>query len=778
MAQSTVFETAYKSLLQGVSQQPAEARLPGQVSAQLNMQSDPVTNLRRRYGCRAVKALDVASSTESNIRAWYMDIAGALVHVIINTSTGVLRVYDSNWNIEGTLTDAYLSATESKSIRIAPVGNELFIANTEVLPVAQYSTLGQNPANIGFFYVTAGAFSKSYSVLINRAGTLPYTVTYTTPDGTGVGDAALSVPEYIADQLVQGITGNDGTIEVYRDGPYVFLRHSDALVVNSSTGKNYMIVSKASAVLDLGELPARLPPEGDGYNCRVGVGDVVYYYQYHHSTSEWLESRNYGGPSSIKDAPISLYWTGTAWALNTSDFDGRLAGDDTSNPAHEWIEYGITGLGTYQGRLVILSGPMASLSASNKPRKFFRTTVSTLLHSDPIEVGANAVSAAAYEWCLPFQKDLVLFSATNQAVLPSGNVGVTPQTATVVPTSAYATDIACEPVVVGRTVMYSKPRSADFFGVLELVPSSYTDSQYMSQDVTQHIPLYMPGRCRFCVSSSTASMAMFASTTDPYSLIVHEYFWDGDQKVQQAWHTWTMPYKIASAYFSVDRVVLLLVNAGNLLVCTVDPRQGSTNSSGDYTAYLDLQIPLTYSGNEITIPGMLITFDPNIGEKLSAVVGSGDDRGDLLGTEYNSGTGKLDTVASHESGDAVIGIPYRSSVVLTPPVLRDRNDSPVYTGKLVVTRYNVNTSDSTSYKIMLSTDSTNGDPLDLPTLYMDSADLQLGHALDAKRSTAVVPARIDARQAHLEIFTDGAGPLTIQSVEYLLRHHAMHRRGL
>lgn len=46
----STFESSYKSLLQGVSQQIPSERLPGQLTSQLNMLSDPVTGLRRRPG--------------------------------------------------------------------------------------------------------------------------------------------------------------------------------------------------------------------------------------------------------------------------------------------------------------------------------------------------------------------------------------------------------------------------------------------------------------------------------------------------------------------------------------------------------------------------------------------------------------------------------------------------------------------------------------------------------------------------------------------------------
>jgi len=766
-----LFETAYKSLLQGVSQQPPESRLPGQVTAQLNMQSDPMTNLRRRQGFEYVGVKTNNNATTDNIKAFFMDVAGAEIHVIVNTTDGRVSIYDIDWVEESgsPLQNNYLKATDPYNIRVAPVGNELFIANLEKTPSATNSNDGLNPKHTGFFYVLAGAFSKDYSVSINRVGKLPYTVTYTTPDGTGVGDAAKATPEYIADQIKQGIESTDAHLNgnVYIDGPYVYIENDDDIVVNSSTGKNYLIASKASAVLDVGELPARLPDEGDGYNCRVGAGDFIHYYRYVKSSGEWVEVGEYGGPTAITNCPISLYWTGSAWALNTSNFVGRFAGDETTNPTHEWVTYGLTGIGTYQGRFVILSGPMVSLSASNKPRNFYRSTVSSVVNSDPIEVGSNANSSAAYEWCLPFQKDLILFSNSHQAVLPSGNTGVTPATATVVPTSGFAVDTTSSPIIVGRTIMYSKPRSQSFFGIMEMVPSSYTDSQYTSLDVTPHLPRYFGGRCRFSVSSSTASVALFAPSGDKNTLIVHEYHWEGDEKVQQAWHQWTFPYEVAQAYFTLDVVTLLFVKDGKILIGTMDPRQGVLGVGGEYITHLDNQTTVSYSNNTIAVPADWLSFDADIKDNIIAVVGSGDSIGELIKTTYDSGN--LITDISHPDGDATIGIPFESSVVLTPPIMVDESENPIYTGKITALRFMINTTDSGAYKLNMSDGRSGNFGGPVPVLSFDSTDLELGTSLVSSRSTALLPARTDARTTRLELHTDTADQMNIQSVEYVLR---------
>lgn len=436
----STYEAAYKSMLQGVSQQLPEERLPGQLTSQVNMVSDPVTNLRRRPGVVFRKSWAWASADYEHSLGWFTDISGSRVNILLNTNTGNIRILDEQFNEEASLNGgAYLINADPTRIRASSVGNEFFLCNVDKQPVVQYGTTGTDPANSGFFYVVSGAFSKGYSVVIVHGGG-SITASYTTPPGTGPGDAALATPEYIAEQLYTKLVSSDPSLFVQRDGPYVFITRAGGISVNTSVGTGYMIASKSGVVRSTGDLPARLPSAANGFICRVGTGESPQYYRYNHLTTEWTEVGAWGSPTRITNVPISILWDGTAWALNTESFVGRHAGDDDSNELHEWMTHGITGMGTYQGRLVLMSGPLVSLSASNRPRHFFRTTVTSLLHSDPIEVGASMNSAAAYEWAIPFHKDLVLFSRAYQAVIPSGNTAVTPATATVVPTSAHETD--------------------------------------------------------------------------------------------------------------------------------------------------------------------------------------------------------------------------------------------------------------------------------------------------------------------------------------------------
>lgn len=773
----STYESAHKSLLQGVSQQLPEDRLPGQVTAQTNMMSDPVTNLRRRPGVLYRKAWEWASADASNILGWFTDIAGSRVHLLLNTVTGNLRVLNESYVQEASLDGGpYLVNSNAGRIRATAVGNEFFLCNLDVAPALGYTPSDADPSLAGFFYIAAGAFSKSYDVTIVHAGGAVY-ATFNTPPATDAGAAAYSTPEYIAEQL-RLLLATHTTITLTREGPYVYIQSVSlgSISINTVTGSQYMRASNGGFVPAAGDLPARLPSVANGFICRVGTGNNPQYFKYNNATTEWLETGAYNSPKSITGCPISLQWSGSAWVLNTTAFSGRFAGNDTSNGVHEFMTNGITGMGTFQGRLVLMSGPLVSLSASGKSRQFFRTTVTSVISSDPIEIGSGMNSSAAYEWAVPFQKDLLLFSRAYQALIPSGSQAVTPATATVVPTSAHEVDTTSSPIALGRTLMYCNPRSEEFFGVLEMVPSNYTDSQYVSQDSTPHLPKYMGGRCRFAVSSGVASVALFAPSGDVYSIVVHEYHWNGDTKAQQAWHQWTFPYPVAVAYFASDVIVLGFVKNGTVVLGTVDPRAGVLNASGQRRPFLDLNTTATITDHSIPVPAWLLAFDPDSAAKLNVVVLTGALAGELVGTTVSGGGTTLTTVRSHPSGTVGLGIPYTSSFVPTPPVVTSYKDEVIHTGKATLLRYMIGTKNSSEFDVTVRDDRSAGDMLSVPTLSWSSPELELGSALFSDRAVSIVPCRTDLRSTYMEVATHGTGELNITALEYVAKYNATIKR--
>ncbi len=773
------YESGEKPPLQGVSQQVARERLPGQCTAQENMLADPVTNLRRRPGAEYKFNLPMPGADASKVVGWYVDVAGFNVHVLLNLSDGTIKLLDEGYTVLATLAGgAYCTSTVRKNIQAAVVGDELFILNKAIKPTEVAAVGVVDPTRQGMFYINAGAFNQRYEISVTTStGTI--SASYTTPNGTGVNDANLSSPAYIAGQLrtqLEAAKATAGLNATYVTDAYVYVLANVGVTgtkVTSSTGTIWITPSRDSYLTSESQLPARLPSAADGYIIKVGDVKLPKYYKYVEASQSWLESGSFDAPASLSNMPISIQYSGGTWSINTAAYEGRLAGDTGSNPTPRFVTFGVTGIGSYQGRLALLSGAQVVLSASNKPRRFYRSTVVSLLDSDPIQIGSSANSSAAYEYAVPFQKDLLLFSSKYQALIPSSNVAVTPRTATVIVTSTYGADMSCSPVPLGRTVMYPAPRSADFFGMQEMIPSTSADSQYVSFDVTPHLPKYMGGRCRFGVSSTTANMAVFSPTGDVQSLIVHEYQWEGEQKTQQAWHRWSFAYDIAFVYFAGDTMHVGFIQNETLVVCTIDPRIGGVNVDAERRPFLDLYFPETIVDHSIPLPAWFTTFDPDAAAR--AVVRSGSLVGALVGT--TPGVGELTTVLSFPTGEVFVGVPFTSTFSPSPPMHRDRNGAVVSTGKTTLQRYIISTVNSTNYSV-----SVQDSDMDVPevyeaaTLYWSSTELELDSAWEGGESIAVVPCRTHADSTSIILSTSEVGEMNIIALDHVLKHTSKFTR--
>lgn len=774
------FESRYTSLLQGVSQQIPRLRLPGQVSAQENMLSDMVTGVRRRPGAEFLATFAMPGETHNTIQAWDTDIAGSRLQVVVGSNTGRVTLLNEASQQIATMTHPYLVATKIGNLRSATVGDEFFLLNTEKVPQYQPPDVLKDPDHRGFFCILAGAYSKTYAVTVKTSlGT--ETVTYTTPSGSGSGDAANTLPTKIATELANALQTHATAlgIAVYRTDAFVYIQ-ADAgvtgVTVSSGAGTTYVIASAASRVRQDSYLPAILPPEADGYIVAVGETRLSRYFKYDAAAVAWQESGTFHSPSRITNMPVAIVLDGAAWTIDDGPFEGRLAGDQETNPAPEIISRGLTGIGAFQGRLVLLSGSRVFLSSSKNPRRFMRSTVTSLLAEDPIAIAASANSSAAYEYAVPFQKDLLLFSDKYQALIPSNGQAITPANATVVITSTLSMDVNAAPVPIGRTLLFAAPRSQDFFGITEMIASQYSDAQYVSHPATEHLPKYMGGHCRFGVASSVSNMVLFAPSGDLNSLIVHEYAWSGEEKVQQSWHVWRFRYPVAAAYFSGDSVHVLMLQNDTVVVLRVSPKQGVLTPEGGDRPYLDMYFPADVVDRKVAVPTWLGTFDPEAYEDLTLSLADGSAGGSLVGVDARDPT-ELTTVRSFRNGRVYCGFRYRSVFSPSPVSLLDHQGVKIDTQKVTVLRYGLVTQNSMEYQVtVLDKQTTAPYTHDQGTLYYSSVELQLGRTMKNEESRSVVPARTNADSTVLLLETDGTGEMCVVGIDYILRTRQKMRR--
>lgn len=823
----SAFESTYPSLIQGVSQQQPEFRQPGQVANQLNMLSDPVHGLRRRPGTKEMSWTYFADRLIDELLVGSAELGGRIIHYQMDTKIGSLVVRDDQFNLVQTLSLApYIENSKITDISAVVVADELYFLNRRRVPtVTRESGYPYLLKGGGHVFVRAGVSNTKYEVTA-EIGTVKVTYAYTTPSGAAPGDAAQTTPEAIASALTQGLaaavaahpdlsTGTRirmATTPVNTPGftsgaAFVIELNGSNLDTNafgklsSSTPTAYMDVSNGY-LSDAAKLPPIFPIKWNGGTVYDSASELVIatgslsqptYYKFVPGKQAWLECAGpelvegvaYRNPvSTITNTPIAIGLSGGVWTVRATSWEGRSAGDSTSNPLPNWVGAGITGMGTYQGRLVLLSGPYVTMSASSKPKRFLRTTVTTLVDSDPIQVSSTAASASTYTHCIQFQKDLLVFGKGTQSVIPSNNQAITPRTATVVVIGEYTFDGVAPPISLLNSVVISRPNNADYSGFAEVKPTGAVASLYAIEDATPHLPAYFRGTIPFSAVSLSSGTAVFGSSVDTSSLYVHQFIWNGPDKVQQAWHKWTFPLQLCTAYMSRG-YLYVAAYVPNIRIPPGTP--GIPGTVGTAVRIWRMNVKAQpHSVGEPYMDGYYETTPTNAGplqgriEARNMQLIAARTAPQYLNVQMGYYDPVVDGVVidSTDIGYAVaIGYPYTSSFVPSEPVLRKQDGTAyVSSDKLTIVKYTGTLTNSGPFQATVQLSYAPAETYTLPTVRNSTAAFALPVAAVAPRASVDVGVRAVASEHTIQFATSGTYEMNFKALNFTERHHQKLRR--
>lgn len=764
----SVYEGVYKSLIQGVSQQTPQEREDGQLGAQLNMLSDPVTGLRRRAGVKYTDTIS-AINPESYIRI--VNIDGVQRIIAIDTDSGSLYVFNDfsstapSWTI---LDSSYFQTLAGKSaIKTTVARGNFFIVNTERVPEIEElsTTTRKDPSKFGYFSVRSSTFRKSFTVVI-KYGSIDQSWTVQASSST----AAKATPEYIAGKLhdkfssLAGLEGLNFTLDGTTVGIEVLDKTStDVLNIDSPTGDVYMVTSGTSRVVNKSNLLGTLPSMLDGYTMAVGNTGNSAYYQYNDTDKTWSEVGIYTKPYKVVNEPKYLYFDDAGVpTLNNLNMPERPAGDGDNNPMPKFIGYGITGISAYQSRLVLLSGSYVNMSKTTDFNQFMRTSVTEVLDDDAIEISAASLSSAQFEYAVPYNKDLVLIAQDQQAVIPANSTVLTPKTAVIYPSTKLDISLATEPVAVARSMYYTYQRGAEYYQVGEFIPNSYTDSQYYSQNLTDHIPLYATGICTTLASSSTNNMVVMCS--DSTEVLVNQFLWRGDERPLMSFHKWELPYKVLYAQFLQEYLILFMSDdSGKLVIGTMNVQLNQLDDKP--VPYLDNYQYVEIADGVGVAPSTLPT-------------------GEVVGTIYDTVlsrhkevmiTVEGSVVTCPYDGTIVLGTRYESSFKLTPPFIKDDNGKVVTGTRTTIQQLRMTFKDTGRFNVLVQdTMGVAYDNDDGTALTWSEADL--GYSWVNSVGSVVIPCRTRLSSTQCSVSTTGTTDLNLVSTEYVLRTTSKRRR--
>ena len=495
--------------------------------------------------------------------------------------------------------EAYLAAATSPNtnIKALTVADYTFLTNGVVqvaMNTAVASAAAKYEALIAFESIQPGT---TLSIDVN--GTTEWTVSVSDTDPTHLGTAYQCDLAYTAMTTGGGtdFTAGDWSIQVLGGGAgignTIYLTNSttDFTIAARDDDNAEGIRVVKSAVQTFGELP------------RWGKEDMIVQVKGNADndwSSFWVKFDGADGSDGITS------WSETVGpAINTTfdlatmpqivtrngsstftcregEWSAQVVGDDTTNAQPSFVGEYLNEIFFTDGRLGLLAGENVILSqvqgAGDGIFNFWRTSVTSLLDGDPIDVSSTHTKVSILRHAVPYQEQLLLFSDQTQFRLTKGDI-LSPKTVGIEPITEFESSRVAKPAAVGNFVFFVVEKS-DYATVREYFIASDTRSND-AREITGHVPEYVPSDVVALRGSSNEDLLLMQVASEDDSFYCYKYFWSGEQKVQSAWFKWTFPdvTKILGYQFYESRLYMLMKRADGVFIERMELDSGAQDDS-------------------------------------------------------------------------------------------------------------------------------------------------------------------------------------------------------
>jgi hypothetical protein len=587
------------NLVNGVSQQPDALRLASQAESQENFLSSVVEGLKRRPGTRHLAKLTSGSWQDAFLHHITRDRSERYAVAIRD---GNLRVYDLATGAERWVNfphgRGYLNGAGRNDLRAITVADYTFLVNRRV-PVQVDGYRTPNRLHQALVTVSGGNYSKTFDIVIDNVRV----ANFTTPDGSDKSHIAQVSTEYIAAQLVsqmQSGIGFDWNIVQYTNVIQISAKDGRAFDIYVQDGFNggYLRVVK-DKVQRFSDLPPHAPA---GFVCEV-VGEASsnfdnYYVEWEASPSSytsgvWKETVKWNIPAFYQAASmphVLIREADGTFTFKQADWAGRTVGDEESAPQSSFVGRTLNDVFFFKNRLGFAADENIIMSRSGSYFDFWPKTVTTVVDSDPIDIGVSHVKVSTINHAVPFNQNLLLFSDQTQFVLSGGDI-LSPSTVSVATTTEFEGSGQVRPVGAGPNVYFPVTRGS-YSGIREYFVEADTLTNNAT-DVTSHCPKYVPGDIAVLESSSNEDMIVALSAKDPRRLYVYKYFYGQDGKLQSSWSRWTFAPsdEVLNVTFVENKMYLLVERAGDgVFLEEIDIETGATDEGSDNHYRVDRKV--------------------------------------------------------------------------------------------------------------------------------------------------------------------------------------------
>ena len=374
------------------------------------------------------------------------------------------------------------------------------------------------------------------------------------------------------------------------------------------------------------------------------------------------------------------------------DYAKRAAGDEETNPNPSFVGKSINDIVFFKNRLGFITDDSVVFSEAGEFFNFYRTTVSSLLDSGPIDVTVSSTKVTNLKSATIFQENLMLFADNVQFVMKGGDL-FTPKTVSVSPTTNFSLDDSVSPTPLGSYVYFPFTRGS-YTGLRELALSANTET-YDAVEVTEHVPAYIPSNIIAMAGTTSEDVIALLSANEKGSLYIYNYFWNNNQKVLSAWSKFTFTGEIRGIEFIDSSLFLLITNNGETNLVEMPLESGLSDDAG-YVTHLDNRVAVTVTNGSDTIT---LPYTP---EDNSVEVYTTD--GLALNCTNSGSTVTLSSPVSADT-DVWVGIPYTMKYTFSEQLFKAKagnGKSPSNAAKMLIRNGSIYYDSSAYFKVKVT----------------------------------------------------------------------------
>jgi len=806
------------NLIGGVSQQPDSTRFDNQCDVQDNAYPSVLDGLTKRMPTEHVANLD--SSTPGDAEDYFIHTINRdateryVITIKSNESGSTLKVH-SIGGVAKTVNDASGSAVDATDLAYLNMPSATKYADTQLraLTIADYTffvnrtktvamdaSLGTNRNPEALVFIKQGDYSTRYDFTVVHGGSVTVNRNYTTPDGDVSTERAQVATDYIADQL-DATSGMSPNINVSRSGSVIWLQSASTTDFTidgfDGLGDTAMVIIK-DEIQNLTDLPTTAP---HGFEVKI-VGDATdtrddYYVQFvaddgAFGTGYWQEFRQknikYKFDAStmphvlVRQADGSFIFgpcDGSHATLPT--WGERNAGDEVSNADPTFVGTTINDIFFFKNRLGLLGDENVIMSETAEFFNFWRTTVTDLLDTDPIDAASTHNTVSILQSAIPFARQLVLFSEQTQFVL-QGSSPLSPKTVAMTKTTNYESISDVRPVTIGSSIYFGFTRGS-YSGIRQYYISTDTaETLFDAADISGQVPQYIDGSIRDMAGSSHEDVLFVLADGDRTSLYAYKFFDQSGERLQSSWSRFKFSSNdtILGIEFIDTTLYLVVKRADGIFLDKMRMETGLVDTGVEYRTLLDRRVDQTaatpsYSsstGNTtITMPykaynNSTIEVITKAGKRIPVATQTNDSNQIVVAEDLSS--------TAYWLGEQYEMVYEFSDVVMREPT-QGGGDVAIAEGRVQVRYLTLTFNDSGFFKIVVTPDYRDVSTHPFTGRILGSGANKLG-SVPLETGTFRIPVYSQADQVKIEAKNDSPLPCALMSAEYEISLNARSQR--